>query len=274
VQDIHFAAFHDSLECIAFYLDNGWDVNKATTKGFTALHFACAIGAEETAVFLLERGANPNPHSGGISPLYCAAYHGSELIVGALFHFGATIKSRSNHRPGDLALRRRHFGCLLMLLEHSPLESSAGAGYSPLMRAIAMRMNDAIEPLLDLGCSADGAPVPPLYLACMQRDLGVIRLIAGRIKERQIGPGMKRGFLPSCGTHTKVPLILSIKHHNRAENTVWHLGKSSCGSVLADFVSPHHHSKGWHTIPLRGRSPPNGAGVPKPLAFILLTMSI
>jgi hypothetical protein len=101
--------------------------------------------------------ANPNPNS--VSPLYWAAYRGSELLVSTLFRFVTMIKSRSKSDPAAESL--------LLLLEHSPLTSSS----SPQL----MRMNH---------CSTW-----VLYLACMQRDLWVIRLTTGRIKQEQIGPG-------------------------------------------------------------------------------------
>lgn len=68
-------------------------VGEWSADGFTALHLACFFGARDTAVHLIDAGAETDcaaRNASGVFPLHSAAASGSVEIVQALLAVGAT----------------------------------------------------------------------------------------------------------------------------------------------------------------------------------------
>jgi ankyrin repeat protein len=79
-----FAAREGDQESAGVLLDAGARIDDATEEEGTALIVASASGHEELAVFLLERGANPNVRDGyGIAPIHYALQEGLLTLAGA-----------------------------------------------------------------------------------------------------------------------------------------------------------------------------------------------
>jgi len=80
-----FAAQNGNLEAARLLVAAGADVNEATEEDGSALLLASANGYEDLALFLLEKGANPNVKAGDgseITPLHYALRGGIKSLMG------------------------------------------------------------------------------------------------------------------------------------------------------------------------------------------------
>ena len=176
------AAYFESLEILSLFSLN--ELENTNPQGFRPLHYACVAGATETALYLLEAGANPNkspPHQG--TPLFFAAYSGNCEIIESLFEHGAVLNENEQSflyefSPINVAIKRHNFDAVYSLLRKIELHSTKG--YSPLMMAISMKFYSLVQPLLSLGidpCIQTSAGISALYLACSQHNIDIVRLL-------------------------------------------------------------------------------------------------
>jgi uncharacterized protein len=76
-----FAAQQGDLESTKILLDAGADINFATNEEGSALVIATAAGHEELAMYLLERGADPNIQDAyGLTPIHFAIHEGVMIM--------------------------------------------------------------------------------------------------------------------------------------------------------------------------------------------------
>jgi ankyrin repeat protein len=159
---IHVAAYYDSLECFQYLVKKGLSPTLKSGHGFQPLHYAIIGFADEMVVYLLsECGADPNaaPEGTGFTPIYLSIFQKSTVIMNILFDFGAEFditKMRSEQgvkNPVMDSLKNLNFEAFKLLLEKSPNVSFTKdeKQYSVLMRAISLRIYDAVEPLIELG---------------------------------------------------------------------------------------------------------------------------
>ena len=74
------------VETARLLLEAGANVNESTPEQGSALLVAAASGREDLALFLLEKGANPNVADRyGITPLHQAARNGLEALTGVRY---------------------------------------------------------------------------------------------------------------------------------------------------------------------------------------------
>jgi ankyrin repeat protein/serine/threonine protein kinase len=91
---MHRAAQRDSADAARLLLERGARPSHPLNPT-TALHVAAATGAVNTAIVLLENGADPDARDGkGITPLHWAAAKGHAAIVTALAARGADLAAR------------------------------------------------------------------------------------------------------------------------------------------------------------------------------------
>ena len=77
-----FAAEQGDVETAKALLAAGASVDESTPEEGTALLIASASGKEKMALFLLEKGANPNAKDGfGVTPLHYAIHDGMLMIA-------------------------------------------------------------------------------------------------------------------------------------------------------------------------------------------------
>jgi ankyrin repeat protein len=178
------AAFYDSTECLLLLLDAGLAPDSKSANDLHPLHFA--VGASiECAAVLLSRGADPSyaPAHSAFSPLFLAARSGSVLIIHMLFDKGARLE------PPVLreALRCRRRGCFDALIARD-------CRGIPLLEAVRAQLVDAIPVLLARGAdinAADSQGHCPLYIACVTRNVEIVRMLCedGTIRYDVSGPG-------------------------------------------------------------------------------------
>ena len=84
-----FAARQGDLEAAGHLVAAGADVNDTAATGTSALVVAAHSGHTALALFLLERGADPNAAEAGYSALHAVALRGDETLAAALLARGA-----------------------------------------------------------------------------------------------------------------------------------------------------------------------------------------
>ncbi len=92
VPGIVVAATRNHMQVINELLVAGAWIDETDAQGHTALHTACFCGNQQSAVFLVERGANVNLASRkGATPLAWAAHKGHVQVAKALLDKGANV---------------------------------------------------------------------------------------------------------------------------------------------------------------------------------------
>lgn len=87
---LRFVAIENFPVGVKFLASRGWQVDETDDFGATPLHDAIRAHACDSALALLELGANPNANSETYdNPLHCAIATGDAGIVRALINFGA-----------------------------------------------------------------------------------------------------------------------------------------------------------------------------------------
>jgi ankyrin repeat protein len=92
---LHYAAFFDGPDAVRILAEHGADLEAASTNeefapGAHPLHSAIAAKRADTAVALLEAGADPNARQhGGVTPLMEAEQLGDLELAETLIRFGA-----------------------------------------------------------------------------------------------------------------------------------------------------------------------------------------
>lgn len=134
----HFAAMHDSLQCVQWFVANGYSMSKQDGNGSAVIHVACANGSmrvvrwmldngatlrdqcdigqqplhyaagwgrAEMARFLLDRGAVVDAATSyGTQPIHCAAEGGNVDILEMFVRRGASVNARQNNGATPLTI--------------------------------------------------------------------------------------------------------------------------------------------------------------------------
>ena len=87
---LRFLAIENFTAGVRFLVARGWPIDETDDLGATPLHDAIRANASDTALALIELGANPNAHSETFdNPLHCAIGVGDARVVRALLDAGA-----------------------------------------------------------------------------------------------------------------------------------------------------------------------------------------
>ena len=190
-----FAARVGGLESARLLLAAGANVNDAEPDGTSVLVVAAHSGHGDLAVFLLEKGADPNSAAAGYTALHAAVLRGDAGLVNALLASGAkpdavlTKGTPSRYYSKDYAFREGLIGA-------TPLWLAARFGESEMMRALVaaganpkfMLPDKPGHREISLGevASIYGSSIVIAALAGA-RGFGVF--LAGDRRERYEGPG-------------------------------------------------------------------------------------
>lgn len=250
---------------LAAALSSGEDVNAPGPGGFSALHYAAAIGKAEVASLLLEAGADPRvemtgkdvPETRGsrLTPLNAAITNGRIEVVELLLEAGAlpaTVKAARGlsangglDDPLVLAVNSSRAGIVKLLLEAgaSPEVPSWGFNGSIPLISSAIEFGEfaAAKLLLEYGAKPQG---PELVEAARKGDAGLATLL--------LGAGLK---VDSPDYHGTTPLAAAMGGRH------WELAKSlldrgatfnSGHEIMETFPSfdrslfnAHLHGAGW-----------------------------
>jgi ankyrin repeat protein len=174
-----YAAAEKSRESVCLGLVNhGANVQLADSTGWTALHYSCKNNYQELFARLIERGLSINaPTADGQTPLFIAAYHGTEGISTKLLDMGAEtnmlVSLPSEDRVNFTLLHAACKGGLktivARLLELGlNIHATAGDGSTPLHIAAMHGHAEVVSLLLSKGAlkdAKDNEEYAPLALA-------------------------------------------------------------------------------------------------------------
>jgi ankyrin repeat protein len=173
----------------------------APDTGRTPLVYACEMGHVDTATFLLDFGANPNPNSAGeltvcpgpVSALNAASTRGHERIVRVLLDAGADPNIQDcaaayfGVTPLMSASRMGHTDIVKLLLEHgadvnAEVTAVENLGRTSLAYACMMGHVDIVKLLLEHGANPNlksAGGLTALHEAIDSKHLSVIELLLG-----------------------------------------------------------------------------------------------
>lgn len=142
----HCAASENHLDCVRFFLDQGFNVNSGNKQGYTALHFAAIKGHQELISFLISEGADYNLSTNdGSLPLHFAASSGNVECVKSLIESGADVRKETGRGMTalQLAIINNQPLCSIQLLEQCSKEDWGNA----LKAACYYANNEMVEML-------------------------------------------------------------------------------------------------------------------------------
>ncbi len=119
--DIHQNIKLGNVEAVNIFLDKGNDINERYDKGYTLLLYAIKNDrTHKIAKYLLNRGADPNLVSDGITPLMYAVAYRNYTIIEELIDHKAEINYVSSKKQTALAIaiKSRDKEAVKMLLNH------------------------------------------------------------------------------------------------------------------------------------------------------------
>lgn len=161
-------AGNGDMEAVAEALSLGADVNY-TPRELTPLHLSIANQKQDMAIFLLEKGANPNSRNRyGWSPFHETARLGYEDLITSFieqpFFISLNSKDSEGHSPLRVAVEANHTNFVSKLIEacnKDPenmltdlnINSADNEGNSPLLIAVQKEMFDMAKVLFEAGAN-------------------------------------------------------------------------------------------------------------------------
>ena len=107
ISPIHLSCFHQRRDITSFLLDNGADVNCASSNGQTPTHVACTKSDTETLQILLDKGADVHMKTSDVNtPLHLACFANSAKCCEMLIRGGSNVNEKN--RFGSTSL---HWAC-------------------------------------------------------------------------------------------------------------------------------------------------------------------
>ena len=155
---LHVAAFYDSLEVFLYCFNRGLSLEMRSGAEFKPIHYAALGNATEVATFLCSQGLTTldeavGPHE--LDAISIAAASKAPDVVRVLLENGVPVRNRGGaYSSIGYAIQHRDSATLALLLEYAGETQSNKCltqGYSPLMRAVACRIPEAVDLLLSRG---------------------------------------------------------------------------------------------------------------------------
>jgi len=158
-----FAAQQGDMESVRMLLAAGANINDASPEDGTALSVASASGHEQLAIYLLERGSDPNiADAFGMTPLHYAAGKGIAMLLG--IRFDPSYRVRPPNLP-DLAKA--------LLARGANPNAQVTRGYKLGPDGIPFRMVGATS----------------YFLAAVSGDAGLMRILAAAGANSRLAAG-------------------------------------------------------------------------------------
>ncbi|UKZ50022.1 hypothetical protein TrVGV298_004279 [Trichoderma virens] len=181
---IHLAAIFGLESIVAYFFDNGYDIDARDANGRTPLWWASEMGQRNVVNLLIDYGAeiNSTDYTKHETPLFKALELGREDIIRLLLENGADANLIANGLTAlSYPIEEKDQGTVKLLLENGAnVNLMDNGGYPPLVYAIRKKDNGIIRLLLENGADINlmnTKGYPALFYAITQKDRGIIRLL-------------------------------------------------------------------------------------------------
>jgi ankyrin repeat protein len=258
-------------------LDEDVDLSAPQVDGMTALHWATWHDHTQTALELIERGANVAAKNRyGVAALSIACTNGNAALVERLLKAGADANTAL--AGGETALmtaaRTGRIGVAKALLEHgADVNAKERNGQTAIMWAAAEGHADVVSLLIESGADYQTPLVSgftPLLFAVREGKTEVVRVLlaAGADVNATMRPEVKGDRMPRRGTS---PLVLAVEN-GHFELAIRLLEAGADPNDQRSGFTPLH-AISWVRKPNRGDGvdgdpPPIGSGNVTSLPFV------
>jgi ankyrin repeat protein len=180
----------------SFYMDGRLraagpgSVGAVDSRGFSALHSACAANSLPLVRLLLLCGANPTlPALDGSTPLHSLASHGPSSdpkIVHALLRFAqldTSIASTTDgkNNPLHVAAYTGAAAAIKPLISACAIDEQNASGYTPIVLGIQMSQVESVRMLIQCGADVNVTPTykcaPPLLFAAQNNHTALVQAL-------------------------------------------------------------------------------------------------
>jgi ankyrin repeat protein len=155
---VHVAATCDNVDVVTHLIDMGVDYDVAGKNGWTPLHCALNSGANNVALFLLNRGAKPETKRSSATSLELAVRRCSGDVVHKLIAMGADPNAQMGRRANALETAAA-FGngeAVKVLIAHGADPNHQDRGHTPpLFHAVTGNQAAVIPVLIKSGAKVD-----------------------------------------------------------------------------------------------------------------------
>lgn len=252
---LHVAAFYDSLEALLFCYNRGLSLEQQSADEFCPLHYAAFGNATEVAAFLCSRNVEHLNKKVGVSeltPVTIAAASNAPQVLRTLINSGAVVEDRGGKKSAiAYAIQLRDTESLLMLLEQTEGVSQPLHGYSPLMKAVANRIPDAVELLLAHGAdpnysTEDGKSA--LSLACGSGDARTVQMLLDAGADVLKVDRQHKGPVFWAATSNDVEILKMVIKAGADPFLIDDKGNNALFSVCCSSASPSDSKQMWYPM--------------------------
>jgi ankyrin repeat protein len=177
---LHICAAYDSLECFILLENLDVEIQQLSGDELHPIHYACGFGSIEVLTYILKKCPSEAKCDGLI---LLATNQGFDAVLNILFANEAKYDPADfkdpNQTPTVIALKKREYRCLKVLLQNSI--QSENSSHSLLTLAVNSCSVEAVQVLLEAGESPDPRDsdegCPPLARACFFGQEEIVELL-------------------------------------------------------------------------------------------------
>uniref|UniRef100_A0A6N2LBP7 Amino acid transporter transmembrane domain-containing protein n=1 Tax=Salix viminalis TaxID=40686 RepID=A0A6N2LBP7_SALVM len=150
---LHYSISTDRYQTAVHLLENGADPNAATDEGLTPLHYAAKSGLKKLLLLLIMKGAKVDAKANSGTPLQWAASHGQKKAVEILLdkHADPNMVFDFVHSPLMASILASSFECVKLLLRAGADPNTCSRGKTPLEVAASNGETEIMRCLLNAG---------------------------------------------------------------------------------------------------------------------------
>lgn len=179
---LHAAVENGNIENIEYLVSKGANINAKTFDSKTSpLHTASFKGDTENVKYLVENGADFNAYNAyGASPLTVACFYGKKDVIQTLIKAGADVNTTTDKTPLKAALESGNTEIFEILINNgADIDTVDDTGITLLEAAAAKNDVKTVQFLLEKGAKAtnEGTREGALYKAILNENPEMVKLL-------------------------------------------------------------------------------------------------